>query len=253
MERRSIIAAEMARAAQGTFFGAGDGWEERLSTALLRDAMGGESTALSLTLDQLLGKVQRAGGDIGASPAILGALRRAVHACAPEDVRVLSRTEDVLDAARDLVGEWLVRAERLRTMGILRQLREFSTMTSELLGAPEAGAVRATFEARLRGLGVTSASIGLFAERNRIAEDCVSLVGFAHRKSFAATERFRSRDLGHPELRGSDEALLVQPLVFGDEPLGIATLAWGALDEAVYEQAREMLGTGGKAFVSRAS
>ena len=253
VERRGIILAEMARAAQGVFVGAGNGWEERLSTALLRDALGEEPWAFSVAIDQTLTKVQRGGGDIAASAAILAALRRGVHACATEDLRVSSRADEVLDAARDLIGEWLVRAERLRANEIVHQLREFTGMATQLVGAPEASSVRGAFEARLRGLGVPSASIGLFAEPGRIGEDCVSLVGYANRRSLAGTERFRSKDLGHPEVRGGDDALLVQPLVFGAEPLGIATLAWGTLHEAVYEQAREILGTGLKAFLGKAS
>ncbi len=79
----------------------------------------------------------------------------------------------------------------------------------------------------------------------------MSVAGFAGGKSLSGTERFRSSDLGHAELRNSEEALLVQPLLYEDEPLGIATLGWGALDEAVYEQARKMLGVGLKAFASR--
>ncbi len=253
MERRSIIAAEMVRAAQGAFFGAGNGWEERLATALLRDVLGEATCGFALAMDQIMGKVQRAGGDIGASPAILAALRRAVLGCSAADVRASSRAEDVLDTARDLVGEWLVRAERLRTAGILRQLREFSRMASQLLGESVASSVRVAFEARLRALGIPSASIGLFAEPGRISDQCVSLAGYANRKSLAELDTFLSSDFGHPDLRASIEALLVQPLLFGNEPLGIATFAWGALDEAVYEPAREILGAGLKAFASRTS
>jgi DNA-binding LacI/PurR family transcriptional regulator len=253
MERRTVIAAEMARAAQGAFFGAGNAWEERLSTALLRDALGGESHALAVAVDQVLGKVQRAGGDIGVSTSILAALRRGVLACAPEDLRVLARAEDALDNAQDLIGEWLVRAERLRTTSILHQLRELRRMASELVNASGASAVRATFEARLRGLQLPAASIGLFTRPGTVGDECVSLVGYARQKSLAGESHFASRDLGHPQLRDSEDALLVQPLLFGTEPLGIASLAWGALDEAVYEQAREILALGVKAFVSRGS
>jgi DNA-binding LacI/PurR family transcriptional regulator len=250
MDRRSLTVVEMARAAQGLFFGAGIGWEDQLAKALLRDVIDGES-AFTAAIDQILGKVQRAGGDIGVAADILVALRRGVLACSAEDPSVLSDVEDVLDAARDLVSEWLVRAERLRTTEILHQLQEISGMASLLLGASGAPAVREGFEARLRGLHLPSASIGLFTEPGRVGEECVSLVGYAGAKSLKGTDRFRSRDLGHAELRKSEEALLVQPLLYDDEPLGIATLGWGALDEAVYEQARKMLGVGLKAFASR--
>jgi DNA-binding LacI/PurR family transcriptional regulator len=251
LQRRSRTVVEMARAAQGVFFGAGVGWEDKLARALLRDVAGGEFSAFTVAIDQILGKVQRACGDIGVATDILLALRRAALACSPEDAQVLSRVEEVLDAARDLVGEWLVRAERLRTTAILQQLEGFSGMASRLLGALDAPAVREMFEARLRGLGVPSASIGLFTEPGRVGEECVSLVGYAGGKSLAGTDRFRSRGLGHAELRTSEEALLVQPLLYDDEPLGIATFGWGALDEVVYEQARKMLGVGLKAFASR--
>jgi DNA-binding LacI/PurR family transcriptional regulator len=251
MERRAIILAEMARAAQGAFVGAGNGWEERLSTALVRDASGRESWVFATTLDQTLVKVQRAGGDITVATAILNALRRAVHACATAEVDAASRAEEVLDVARDLIGEWLLRAERLRTTEIVRQVRTFTGMASQLLAPSHAQGFRGWLEERLRGLGLPAASIGLFAEPGRISEECVSLVGYTARKSFARETRFRARDMGHVELRGVEEPLLVQPLVCGGEALGIATLPWGVLDEAVYEQAREILGTGAKGFMSR--
>jgi DNA-binding LacI/PurR family transcriptional regulator len=251
MERRSIIAADMTRTAHGAFFGAGTGWEERLSTALLRDLLGEESSAFAKAIDQTMGKVQRAGGDVGVCPAILSALRRAVYDCSPSDVRVLSRAEDVLDTARDLVSDWLVRAERLRTAAVLHQIREFTRMASQLMSAPAPGSVRSTFETRLRALGIPAASIGLFAEAGRVTDHCLSLVGYTGKRSLAVVDTFRSRDLGHAELRTSDEALLVQPLVFEGEPLGIATLSWGSMEDAVYEQGREILGTGAKGFVGR--
>jgi DNA-binding LacI/PurR family transcriptional regulator len=253
MERRTVIAAEMARAAQGAFFGAGNAWEERLYTALLRDILGGESHAFAMAIDQVLGKVQRAGGDIGVSTSILAALRRGVLACAPEDLWVLASAEDILDNARDLIGEWLVRAERLRATSILHQLRELSRMASDLVSASDASAVRRSFEARLRGLQVAAASIGLFKRPGSVGDECVSLVGYARQKSLAGEAHFPSRSFGHPQLRDCEDPLLVQPLFLGSEPLGIASLAWGALDEAVYEQAREILAVGVKAFVSAAT
>ena len=92
-------------------------------------------------------------------------------------------------------------------------------------------------------------SVGLFTEPGRVTERCVSLVAYGATKHAHDLDTFRSSDLAPPEVLASENGtLLVQPLVFGSQPMGIVTCAFGALDTAIYEQMREILGTALQGF-----
>ncbi|HTA91599.1 MAG TPA: substrate-binding domain-containing protein [Polyangiaceae bacterium] len=249
VERRTLICAELARVAHGALFGVGRGWEQRLLAALLNDLTGQGSSDFLPACDQIMVKLQRAGGELSVCQAVLATLRREVNECAADDGTVLALADDLFEAARALVSEFLVRVEISRKLQALLQVREFSQLSALLLGQTDLATLRNTFEERFRALGIPALALGLFTEPGVVTPTCLCLAAYGSARQKRVPETFRASDLGPPDLFTQERgALLVQPLLFEGAPMGIVTVALGALDITIFEQLREILGTGLRGF-----
>lgn len=249
IERRALICAELARVAHGALFGVGSGWEQRLLTALLNDLTDEGSADFLPAIDHVLVKLERSGGNLGVCQNLLAVLRREIKQCAAEDPAVLARGDDLFEAARALVSEFLVRVEIARKLQTLAQLREFSQLSALLLGARDLASLRHTFEERFRALGISALALGVFTEAGQVTADCLCLAAYSSARQNTIGETFRASDIGPRDLFSQERgALLVQPLVFEGEPMGILTVVLGGVELAIFEQLREMLGAGLRGF-----
>ena len=85
----------------------------------------------------------------------------------------------------------------------------------------------------------------MFTEPAQVTKECRSVAAFNGDRRLRISEKFRSSDFAPPEVfDGDTRTLLVQPLVFEGEPLGILTAVHGSVNGGVYEQMRETLSTG---------
>ena len=245
IDRRTLICAELSRVAHGALFGVGAGWEQRLVAAILNDLASQGASAFVPAIDQLMVKLQRAGGDLGVCQSVIGVLRREILECASGDSDVLAHAEDLFYAARELIAESLVRTEISRKVEALSQLREFSQATSLLLGETSLPKLREQFELRFRALGIPAFALGMFKEPGVASEECLCLAAYSSARRFRVPETFRASEFGPTDLFAQDSgALLVQPLTFEGKPVGLATIMLSTLDITIFEQLREMLGTG---------
>jgi sigma-B regulation protein RsbU (phosphoserine phosphatase) len=249
IERRTLICAELARVAHGAMFGVGSGWEQRLVAALLNDLSGQGASVFLTTIDQIVVKLQRAGGNLGVCQAVLGLLRREILDCTSGDWDVTAQAEDLFYAARDLLAESRVRSELSNKLETVAQLREFSNASSLLLGTSSLPKLREQFELRFRALGIPAFALGVFPEPGKASDDCLCLAAYSSARRFRIPETFRASELGPPDLFAQDTgALLVQPLIFEGRPMGIVTVMLGTLDITIFEQLRETLGAGLRGF-----
>ena len=241
LERRAVIFAELSRSARGSFVGAGVRWEERLVTALLTDLRGQHDDAFLSALDQLMTGLQREGSDLTQVGPMLGTLRRLLLDCAPSELEAIIRIGDLVDAARDLVGEWLMRGEALRRMEVIELSRALSRVSGSLLRSADGTPQRASFEQALRQLDFSALSLGLFNEPGRASEQCLCLAAFEARGGLQSKSHFPSSDFAAPGVFGEWRgAVLVQALVYENEPLGLLTVPLGHHHGSLYEQMREM-------------
>jgi hypothetical protein len=245
LERRTLIFAELSRSALGSFIGAGLRWEERLVTALLADCRGHGEQAFLPVLDQLMAGLQRTGGDVTRVQPMLGTLRRVFLDCAPKELDVITRIGDLIDAARELASEWLVRGETLRRMEVIDFSRALSRVSAMLVRSSEGQHVRESFEQGLRHLGFRALCLGLFDEPGRASAQCVCLAALDPSGRAKSLSHFHSSDFSVSGLFDDEPgALLVQGMVHGNEPLGVLTLPLGDYHPTVYEQIRETFAIG---------
>ncbi len=240
MERRALIFAELSRSARGSLIGAGLRWEERLVTALLADCRGQGGDAFLSVLDQIMAGMQRAGVDVARVQPVLSTLRRVLFDCAPKDVEVISRIGDIVDAARELVGEWLLRGETLRRMEVVDFSRVLSRVSGALLHSADSAHERAAFEQGLRRLGFRALCLGLFEQPGRASERCLCLAAIQANGRTGAAPHFDSSDFcASGVFDDQAHAVLVQGIVHDDEPLGLLTVPLGDHATSVFEQMRE--------------
>ncbi|RYZ01932.1 MAG: LacI family transcriptional regulator [Myxococcales bacterium] len=240
LERRALIFAELSRSARGSLLGAGPRWEERLLSSLLAELQGSSEGAFSAAVDQLMAGLHRAGADLTSAQPVLGTLRRSLQDCASGDAESLLRIDDVLDSARELIGEWVVRGESLRRLYLVELLRDLSRVSSMLLAHERGPARREAFEAALRRLGIPALSLGLFTRAGKVSPVCACLAAYEPSGRVRPETQFRSADFRAKGVFENERgALLVQPLLFEREPLGILTVALGEHQGSVYEQMRE--------------
>jgi DNA-binding LacI/PurR family transcriptional regulator len=249
LERRALIFAELSRSARGSLVGAGPRWEERLLSALLADLSGKEEGAFLTAVDQLMAGLQRASAELAQAQPVLSTLRRALQDCATGDQDAVTRIDDLLDSARELVGEWLVRGETLKRVEAIDFLRGLSRVGGMLLSRPTGSAQRLAFEEQLRRLGIMSLSLGLFTEPGKASQQCLCLAGYEPSGRARAEHHFRSSAFAAQGVFANERgALLVQPLIFDGEPLGLLTFALGEQQGSVYEQMRETFALGLRGF-----
>jgi len=249
VERRALICAELARVAHGALFGVGSGWEQRLLASLSNDLTDERSSDFLPAIDHVLVKLERSGGDLGVCQSLLTVLRREIKLCAADDRAVLARGDDLFEAARGLVSEFLVRVEISRKLQTVQQLREFSQLSALLLGHSDLPTLRRQFEDRFRALGISALALGVFTEPGKVTANCRCLAAYSGSRQAPLGDTFRAIDFGPRDLFVQERgALLVQPLVFEGEPMGILTVALGGVELAIFEQLREMLGAGLRGF-----
>jgi DNA-binding LacI/PurR family transcriptional regulator len=239
LERRALIFAELSRSARGSLVGAGPRWEERLLSAIVSDLQGQNDGAFLQAVDQLMAGLQRAGAELAHAQPVLSTLRRALQDCATGDQEAAARIDDMLDSARELVGEWLVRGETLRRIEVVEFLRGLANVSGLLLSSP-ALSLRKNFEEGLRRLGIVALSLGLFTEPGKASAQCLCLAGFEPSGRARVETHFRSADFAPSGVFANERgALLVQPLVFDGEPMGLLSVVLGEQHGSVYEQMRE--------------
>jgi DNA-binding LacI/PurR family transcriptional regulator len=240
LERRTLIFAELSRSARGSFIGAGLRWEERLVTALLADLRSHSDESFLSSLDQLMAGLQRAGSDLTQVQPMLGTLRRVLHDCAPTEVEAVTRINDLIDAARELVADWLVRGETLRRMEVIDFSRALSRVSGTLLRQSDGVHQRLSFEQGLRRLGFSALSLGLFEEPGQASEQCRSLAAFEPSGRLGTQSQFRSSDFSPSNVFEQERRpLLVQALAYEGEPMGLLTVPLGDYHTSLYEQMRE--------------
>lgn len=249
LERRALIFAELSRSARGSLVGAGSRWEERLLSALLADLEGSADGAFLSAVDHLMAGISRAGADLTQAQPVLGTLRRSLQDCAAGDAEAVSRVDDLLDSARELVSEWMVRGETLRRLEVVQFLRGLSQVSSMLLRKSRGPAQRESFEEALRRLGIPALSLGVFSSPGEVSAQSQCLAAYEPSARARPETHFRSSDFFAPGVFGNERgALLVQPLLFEREPLGLLTVALGEHDGSIYEQMREVMGTAVRGF-----
>jgi DNA-binding LacI/PurR family transcriptional regulator len=224
IQRRQVIVAELARAAQGSFGAAGSDWESPLLSALIEEMRDDKRGALSRRVQRLLLKLEQSGSDLAAAPLVLSTLRRQALTCLAPNSDARDRLEDAISDAQLLatgmlnqVAVTLARASMLRARALARQLQE-------LMFGASAPVSRALAE-HLPGLGVDACIVAALVKGSQREWLGQVRFGFAPGKGHPDAETLPlTRLLDHPLVQSS-RTLFLLPITLGGEALGVAAFS----------------------------
>lgn len=224
IQRRQVIVAELARAAQGSFGAAGSDWESPLLSALIEEMRDGKPGALSRRVQRLLLKLEQAGSDLRAAPAVLAVLRRQALGCVPPHSEARDHLEDAISDAQlvttsmlNQVAVTLTRASMSRSKALARQVQERMFGSASLVS-------RALTE-HLPGLGVDACVVAAITGKSETAWQGQVRFGFAPGKGHPEPEALPlTRLVDHPWVQTS-RTLFLLPITLGGEALGVAAFS----------------------------
>jgi DNA-binding LacI/PurR family transcriptional regulator len=240
IERRTSVLAELARAAAGRLTGM-SGWEGRLLDALLDDLSRSTGGAFVAEVEQLVRQNVALGRDVMLCHEILTVLRLQAVACAALEPTARPRVEDLFQEARLSISRIGAEVERDRVRTLAARMRLVTKGCLSLLGMWSRAELGPLLVEHLPALGIRAFSVARF----KGPADTGMLEVLARRVeglSPGADSVLPLGSLGLDEALEREEAMLIEPLEFDGQPVGLVALAWGARDPLHYEQLREILG-----------
>jgi DNA-binding LacI/PurR family transcriptional regulator len=240
VERRTSVLAELARAAAGRLTGM-SGWEGRLLDALLEDLSRPSGGVFVSEVEQLVRQNVALGRDVMICHEVLTVLRLQAIACATLEPAVRPRVEDLFQESRLTIARIGAEVERDRVRTLATRMRLVTKGCLSLLGLWSRAELGPLLTEHLPALGIRAFSVARFRGPADTGE-LEALVRRAEGISSPGESVLSLGSLGLDEALEREEAMLIEPLEFDGQPVGLAALAWGARDPLHYEQLREVLG-----------
>lgn len=224
IQRRQLIVAELARAAHGTFGAAGADWEGTLLTALIEEMRDAKQGALSRRVQRILLRLEQAGHDLGAGPAVLATLRRHALLCASTHADARSRLEDAISEAQQVATTLLTQAAISGTRAATAGARALSQRVQERMFKSPTGVSEALAE-YLPELGINACVVAALVDPGAPERTGQVCLGFAQDKGHPEQQVLPLLRLSEHSLVESARTLFLMPIALGTEPLGVAAVS----------------------------
>jgi diguanylate cyclase (GGDEF)-like protein len=238
--RRSSLVREIDHASHGGFEFIGEGWEDRLFDSFLLQLNDPSQGSFLDCVEGICYELLRRGSEVGAAQDVLVVFRRHVMACTSDpDLRV--RIDDLLQEALLSATDLAAIAQSQRRSALMERTTVLAETTAALLAAPDVHALAETAAAHLPGLGIRAGVIALFTEPGKVGPELETALLFTEKGRQKMPVRYRSRLLAPTDFLDG-RSVVVEPLGFRGECLGVALLEYGAPDSMVYEDLRLVLG-----------
>lgn len=238
VSRRDLIAAEVVRAAQASFGGLRSGWEGRLLTALLDDVLGRRPTAFLDAYQEALTQAFRLGNPVDAWHEVLSVLRKHTLSGLHGDFPRYRAAEALFQEARLLTSQVVERAQAEKRLRAEHLARKMARAGAALIARFDEQALFAACTEHLPELGIHSA----FVVRRVDSEVSELAFGLGAVGAIRAGRRFAAQELLPGDvLPGSPFALIVEPLLLGEDASGYAVFSLGPRNGTVYESLRDQI------------
>lgn len=238
IEKREAIRTALARAAAGRMSGSHD-WEGRLLDALAAQIDSSEGGAFFWEFERLARLQGKNRGHPLVCHDVLSALRSEALACAEVEAGVRPRLEDVFQEARVI----LARVAAGLAMGHLdatnQQMRVLMQACLEQVGSPDLGALEVILNEHLPLLGIDEFCISRPSALDGELREVVARTRGSRRVGVELT--LPRRGLGIDQALARLAMVVVEPLCYAGEDVGLAVFSWGALEPILYEELRVLL------------
>jgi phosphoserine phosphatase RsbU/P len=241
IERRAVITGALLRVGGGRLLSM-SGWDGRLVDSLtqeLSDSVGG---SFMREIERLARRSVALGNDVMAFHDVLTALRLQTLSCVATEPEVRPRLEDLFQEARHMLARTISDVEREQASVDTYHLRLIAKACLAALSSGSSAELREVLAEQLPALGVLAYSISRFRGEAGQSSELEIVARRAPGVWHHRITLVESAKLGLDQALEAEPALVVQPLQFGDLPVGLAIFAWGARNPLIYEQLRELLG-----------
>lgn len=219
----------------------GESWPTRLVDALLED-LGGDATGRFLaTLEDILNRVVAAGGEVAAWQSVISTLRQQLGSWLNGESS--ARAENLWHQARVLIADFTEKVPGQQKLEAARQVETLSDITQSLITTFDIEGLMDLLARDLPQLGIPSGYLALYEDPRSPAEWSRLLLAYDERgrtQLEPGGRRFPSRELVPADLLPSHRrySLVILPLFFRGEQLGLLALEMGPREGNVYEALR---------------
>jgi diguanylate cyclase (GGDEF)-like protein len=161
-------------------------------------------------------------------------------ACAG-DPETRGRIEALLREALLSASELAAIAQSQRRSALMDRTALLAEATAALLAAPDVTTLADTAANHLPGLGIRAGVIALFTTPGKVSEELETVLIFTEEGRQQIPVRYRGKLLAPADFLDG-RSVVVEPLGFRGECLGLALFEYGAPDSKVYEDLRLVLG-----------
>ena len=238
--RRARLLEDMDRVAHGGLEFVSPGWADRLFDSFLLQLGDPSQASFVDCVETICYELLRNGGKVGAAQDVLAVFRREVLASVAEPGS-RARIEELLREALLSAGEIEAITQAQRRSALIDRTALLGQATAALLAAPDLSTLADTAANHLPGLGIHAAVIALFTPPGRVGEELETVLMFTPAGRQPAPVRYRGKLLAPADFLDG-RSIVVEPLGFRGEVLGLALFEYGAPDSTVYEDLRQVLG-----------
>jgi diguanylate cyclase (GGDEF)-like protein len=237
--RQESVVANLRQSAHGGFDFVPENWERRLFSTFLEQVAEPEAPAFVNCVEDICYALLRRDSSVGSAHDVLLVLRRDALACVHDSAtrgRIYDLIQEALLVASDMaaIAQAQQRGESVSLMGTVAEA------TAAMLAAPSLAALGEAAAEHLPRLGIQAGTIALFTEPNRVSEESDATLVFSETGRREEPMRFPTRQIA-PAGFLDGRSVVVVPLGFRGERLGLASLAFGAPDTMLYEELRLVL------------
>jgi diguanylate cyclase (GGDEF)-like protein len=239
-ERRPMLVHEIDHASHDGFEFMGDGWEDRLIDSFVLQLNDPSQEAFLDCVEGVCYELLRRNSEVGSAQDVLIVFRRHVMACTG-DPELRARMEDLLQEALLSASDLAAIAQSRRRSALLDRTTVLAEATAALLAAPDVHTLAETAAAHLPNLGIRAGVVALFTEQGKVSQELETALLFTEHGRQKAPLRYRGKFLAPADFLDG-RSVVVEPLGFRGECLGLAVFDYGAADSMVYEDLRLVLG-----------
>jgi len=237
--REESVVANLRQAAHAGFDFVPEDWEERLVAAFLVQIAEPEMPAFVDCVEDICYALLRRDSSVGTAHDVLMVLRRDALGCVHDPAtrgRIYDLIQEALLVASDMgaIAQAQQRGELVSLMGTVAEA------TAAMLAAPSLDALSEAAAEHLPRLGIRAGALTLFTEPNRVTEESEAILVFSENGRSHEPVRFPTGEIA-PAGFLDGRSVIVLPLGFRGERLGLASLEFGAPESMPYEDLRLVL------------
>jgi len=257
VEHGDDLAKQLARAVHGADTSLATGWDRQVIDAFEAELRGAGAGLFVSTLDRLLTSVALAGDDVAAFQGLVSALRRLLLPALPSEHLRWVQAEDLWHEARILIGELAERAQAQHRLHNERLANALTESGATLLATQQVAALTGAVAHQLPRLAIPSAWMALYDDGTTTpGADAPTRLMLAYDAAPALDPTLPAGDAAPttgavmpavsllPSLFAKiarRASIVVEPLFFGDRPLGCLLLEMGPREGMVYESLAEQV------------